>query len=125
MFDFMEIIVAAVYFISSCILIAKAGEIESRAAIVFAPVTIHRLVFGQNRYFVIPFLLIILSFFNPWFLVGLVVWHIIFSISLARAYGETVLFGILVALLPGLGMIVLAFGKSDYVGPVDLFFFLR
>jgi len=122
-------LISAIYsiltFIASILLIGKADEIDGIITFVFSPVILHKVVFSKRRYILMPIAIVAsMIFISPLFVIAALIWHFIFSISLAKAFGETIVYGIFLAILPGISMIILGFGKSEYEGPVNLFSFL-
>ena len=49
--------------------------------------------------------------------IGALVFTIILSIDLAKSYGKDAGMGVLIALLPFIGLPILGFGKAKYIGP--------
>lgn|GEM_PF-6269114 len=82
---------------------------------------LHTAVFGEGKgwYCLLPFLITILSIFYPLIALLLLLWHIIFSFALAKAFGETKVFALILIFLPLIGMIILGWNKSEYYGPVE------
>ena len=117
------IIVAMLNFLAAFVLLYKAEEYYSIRQLI-VPVMfnwgLHEVALGSGWYLFLPFLLIVLVYFHLLFLVAVLIWHILFSIALASAYGETKFFGIILILLPVIGMIILGLRDSHYQGPVGL-----
>ncbi|MCL2456174.1 MAG: hypothetical protein FWD19_01340 [Defluviitaleaceae bacterium] len=94
----------------------------------FMPVTFHRLVFGSGFMILIPIAIYIVGIFFlsvEILIVLLIFWHFYYSLSTASAYGTTILLAMILLFLPGIGMIILGFGKSEYQGPSGLLGFVK
>ena len=127
--------------LAACILLLlKTDEYDGRVLqIVFAPFFICKAVMGSMWYAFIPLFLITIGFLAavsgfPPATVGviaviLVIWVIIWSISLAKAFLDKplliVICSIAFIVFPGPTWIILAFLGGEYQGPVDLFWFMR
>ena len=88
---------------------------------------LYRAVFGSGLFLLlavaISFALAALAHMvNPLFIFLLLIyyllWHIVFSISLAKAFDETKVFALFLIFLPGIGRLILAYNGSKYQGPV-------
>ena len=125
----LGIIIAIISFVAMLKLLEKANELDGTLSVLFAPVFLHRAVFGSALYILAPVVIICVGIFlNISFLLLTVLvfaWHFIFSVSLAKAYGKSFFYGILLFIFPGISMIFLGFGNSQYQGYVDLLWFLR
>ena len=117
-------------YVATIILIVKADEYYGIYSIILAPVTFHRIVFGSGFYILIPFILSALYvFLSDLFVIGILIWHVIFAISLAKAYSSstiiTVVSAISLLIFPGISWIILGFVGGPYQGPVNLIWFAK
>ncbi|MBP0972647.1 MAG: hypothetical protein J5851_01935 [Oscillospiraceae bacterium] len=89
----------------------KAGEQGWAAIIPFYNVWVQfRIVYGSG----LKCLLLLVPILN-------IVVYIMFSIRLAKVYGQGIGIGIVCLLFPTVGYCILAFGPGTYRGPVDSF----
>ena len=112
---------------SAVLLVFKAGEYdEVITALIFSPVILHKIVFGSGFFVLIPLSLGVMVFLSPWFLVALVAWQLLYAVCLGKAFDAGLALTLFLIFVPGISTIVLAFSnKHEYVGPVDILFFLR
>ena len=116
-------------FVAYVLLIMKADSYDSVWSVIFAPITIHRIVLGRGRYILVPIVLSILPIIMPPFAllfnIVLIIWYILFAIALGEAFGRSKLFKAFLVFLPGISTIVLAFSFVEYQGNVNLFYWLQ
>ena len=111
-------------------ILRKVGADDGCLTFLLMPIVIHKIVFGNAWYTLAPIASIILGVIlfqldSPLASLPVWVWHFIFSMSLARAFGKSILFGIFTVFSFNIAWLILAFGGSEYEGHVDLFGFLR
>ena len=83
-------------------------------------VTVHRLVFGSGMWFFVSLSMLILVLTDSPLMPFSIIWYIIFSLSLGKAFGGTTAFCIILIFMPVVKFVLLAFGNNRYSGPIDL-----
>ena len=119
-------------FIATVVLIVKADEFNSIYDVILAPYTICRIVIGRARYLLFVQIIAIgigISGFWAAAYIFVLVWLIVFALSLARVWSSSVVFtlcfGIFILVLPGIAIVVLAFlPKPPLISHVSLMWFL-
>lgn len=126
-FSWISHIYSVIYFAAMIFLIFKADEYDGIFSIIFAPITIYRMVFGSGFFFLIYLVInLLMIFVSPLFIIVYFVWHVIFSICLGKAFDAGIIFILFLIFVPGLSLIVLGFSpKHNYTGAIDLLFFMR
>jgi len=132
--EFIPYIWAIVQFIATIKLIHIADPDAEILDYLLSGITIHRIVLGSGWWILVPsgisvFLYYLLLFApDPYIIIGTVIgllfWHILFSLAMARVYGMSIFYGIFLVILPGISTVMMAFfGKVDYYGSTRLFSF--
>lgn len=109
---FIIIGVVAVISIAACWkLFSKAGEAGWKSIIpIYNAYILFKIVYGNG----LKFLLLLIPFLN--FIVMIALYF-----RLAKVYGKGAGFGVLLLLFEPIALPILAFGNSEYQGPVDSF----
>ena len=120
----LSVLASAGFYLGALLIVIKAGEYDGAVSFLISPINLYYIIFGSRLYFIIPVILIISYYlFSPWLSIALLIWHIIYSISLAKAFGMSILAGIIFIFFPILSMLYVGLFK-EYEGEVDLLFFL-
>lgn len=107
----IAIVFCIIAFVAMWKLFSKAGEAGWKCLIpIYNSYILFKIVYGNG----LKFLLLLVPVLN-------VVIGIVFYFRLAQVYGKGAGFGFLTLLFPEICLPVLAFGKSEYQGPIDSF----
>ena len=123
---FTVLIIPILSYIATLAVVYKAGELEPISFFV-APVSLYKIIFGSGWWLLLPLLVGGVAMFllgGAALLIVAILWNIVYSVSLAKAFGMSGWFGLVLMFFPIISMFYIAFTK-EYWGEVDLIFFLR
>ena len=104
-------LLAIIYLIAWWKMFTKAGEAGWKILIpIYSAYIQFRIIYGNGWKFLL-------------FIVPIISWFVIIMVPvrMAQAYGKSIGFGILNIFFPGICVLLMAFGKCDYEGPIDAF----
>lgn len=115
------LVIVVIVTVSQWFIFKKANKPGWAAVVPYYDYIIWFEIIGRPTWLValfLPLAIVSLIPFVGWIIsIGFIVVYFLINIDLAKSFGKSTLFGVLMALFPFVLMPILAFGGSQYVGP--------